>query len=114
MNGSGLLMQRGPKLDDPWLLPCQLDAKPIPLEKCPPFSQDFDEAGFSMSAGTSKKIFFRGRYTNLTPFRFSDTTYVAAESTSEDTRGYVGVIKPITGKKFQPVCLLGVIAKRRR
>jgi hypothetical protein len=113
MQGSVLLVQRGPKLDDPWFLPCQLNAKPIRFEECPPFTQQHDEAGFSMQGATAKeKVFFRGRYSDLTPFRFSGTTFVAVESHAENARSYVGVIKPMPGKQFQQTCVLHITRKR--
>jgi hypothetical protein len=113
MQGSVLLVQPGPKMNDSWFVPCQLDAGAIAFEKCPPFSQDHDEAGFSMRGRTSsEKILFRARYVTLTPFRLDGTTFLAVEGSSEDTRAYVGIIKPFPGKKSQPMCLLRVIHKR--
>jgi len=109
MQGSVALVLLGPKMTDRWFLPCQLDAKPIAFADCPPFSQKNDEAGFSMHGRTPReKPFFRGRYLDLTPFRFASATYVAVESRSDDTSSYVAVIQPVAGKKFEPACLLSL------
>ena len=112
MEGTVLLVQRGPKLTDGWLLPCQLDGRSIPFEECPPFSQKGDEAGLAVQGTTAKeKAFFRGRSAKLTVFRFEQTTFVAVEGGFvkgglDDTVRYVAVIKPIAGKKFERTCLL--------
>jgi len=107
MQGSIALVRLGPRMTDQWFLPCQLAAKAIPFEKCPPFSQDNDEAGFSVQGRTpNEKPFFRGRYLDLAPFQFHGATFLAVESHSQDTSRYVAVIKPIPGKKFEPTCLL--------
>ena len=112
MEGTVLLVQRGPKLNDRWFLPCQLDARPIAVEDCPPFSQKGDEAGFAIQGLTTKeKPFFRNRYVEMTVFRFEKSTFVAVEGGSveggsDDTVRYVAVIEPIAGKKFERTCLL--------
>lgn len=115
MEGTVLLVQRGPKLTDRWLLPCQLDARAFAVEDCPPFpSQKGDEAGLAMQGATAKeKVFFRGRYAELTVFRFEESTFVAVEGgwakgATDETVRYVAVIKPIAGKKFERTCLLRV------
>jgi hypothetical protein len=109
MQGTTVFAQVGGRAADRWFLPCQLDAKPIAIEDCPPFSQKNDDAGFSLQGRTAReKPFFRGRYADLTPFRFEDATYLAVESHADDTSSYVGVIKPAPGKKFQPACLLSI------
>jgi len=114
MEGTVLLVQRGPKLTDRWLLPCQLDARTIAVEECPPFSQKYDEAGLAMRGATAKeKVFFRGRYAELTVFRFEQSTFVAVEDgwskdSSDETVRHVAVIKPLAGKKFERSCLLRV------
>ena len=115
MQGTVVLAQLGSRATDRWFLPCQLDAKAIRLEDCPPFSQANDDAGFSIQGATPReKPFFRGRYIDLTPFRFADTTYVAVESHSEDTSRYVGVIKPVRGKKSNQPASSVPVAKATR
>jgi hypothetical protein len=88
-------------------LPCQWDKNSIAIGKCPPFTQDNDEAGFAIARrGAQKPVFFRARYTDLTPFRFEDQTYVAVTSHSYDSRAFTAVVRPQANKRYVPKCLL--------
>jgi uncharacterized protein len=107
MEGTVLFVERGPDQTDRWFLPCQLDARAIAVEECPLFSQKYDEAGFAMQGKTAKeKPFFRARYISLAVFRFEESTFIFIENAPEGTYHYVAVIKPISGKKFERICLL--------
>jgi uncharacterized protein len=106
MQGSILYVQLGAQPKEPWYLPCQLDARRIPQRECPPFSQNYDEAGLEMTAAGARKILFRGRYVDLTPLQLAGTTFVLVETIDERTRDELAVIKPRVGKTFEPVCLL--------
>jgi hypothetical protein len=87
-------------------LPCQLDARPIATRECPPFSQNYDDAGLTMADRGSRKVLFRGRYVGLTPLQLAGTTFVLVETYDERTRNELAVIKPRLAKTFEPVCLL--------
>ena len=110
MHGSTLVIN--PSLDsasnltDGWFLPCQLDTKSIPIQECPPFSQAHDEAGFAIPNPGRDDVYFRARYSHLTPFTFKGATYLSVTSESEDTREFVAVLKPRPHRSFERSCLL--------
>lgn len=117
MNGSVLLIQLGSSakvlnIGDQLMgqaslyLPCQMDKKSRAIEDCPSFSQNADEAGYEMPGPPGEEsVFFRGRYTSISPFTFQHTTYLGLSSRSEGTTNYVAVVKPLPARKFQPMCL---------
>ena len=112
MHGSVLLVQYGysildktnsPMKETSGFFPCQLDKVPHKIRACPPFSQENDEAGFSMEGRTDKESFyFRARYSSLEPFIFRGTTYIGVKSIQD---GFVGVLKPLPDRTFQKKCL---------
>jgi hypothetical protein len=116
MDGSVLLIQPGrsssslivanPLIDKTSVfLPCQMDTARHDIRDCPPFSQKNDESGFSMKGRTGKDlVYFRTRYSTVTPFSFQGITYIGVRSTSEETENYVAVLKPLPNGKFQQQC----------
>jgi hypothetical protein len=119
MQGSALLVQRGHSktglsisggepIDDreSWFIPCQLDSAKIPLSKCPPFRQDFDEAGFLVLTESTGPdgAWFRARYTFIMPYRLHGTTYLIAKSMAEKTNNFVAVLEPLPTRTFRSVC----------
>lgn len=117
MQGSVLLVQPGrsskelkvgsdPLDKSSMFLPCQMDSRQPQITQCPPFSQEHDEAGYEIGgARGGESVFFRGRYTDLTPFTFERTTYLGLRGLSENSSDYVAIVKPLPGRKFQPMCL---------
>jgi uncharacterized protein len=118
MLGSSLLVQLGrsatalsvsanPVDQTSMYLPCQMDKTSRAISDCPAFSQNADEAGFEMPAQPGQQaVFFRGRYTWLDPFRFRRTSFLGLRSGSySDKAEYVAIVKPLPGRKFQPMCL---------
>lgn len=117
MDGSVLLIQFGSSaralsIDDNLMgqaslyLPCQMDKKSRAIEDCPSFSQNADEAGYEIPGPPGEEsVFFRGRYTSISPFTFQHATYLGLSSRSEGTTNYVAVVKPLPARKFQPMCL---------
>jgi hypothetical protein len=98
-----------PDFPDPgyWLLPCQWDRAGISLEKCPLFSQEFDEAGFDVPAhGRNRSVHFRARYSVPVPIRSDRQTYVVVTGEDDASQGYVAVLKPLPHKQVERTCLL--------
>ncbi|HEY4368695.1 MAG TPA: hypothetical protein VGN07_15780 [Steroidobacteraceae bacterium] len=110
MHGSTLLID--PLMDAEstftggWFLPCQLDARSIPVTQCPPFVQAHDDAGFTVPNPGRGEIYFPARYSHLTPLRFKNMTYLVVTSESEDPREFVAVLKPHLDRTFDRTCLL--------
>ncbi|WP_187803950.1 hypothetical protein [Aquipseudomonas alcaligenes] len=116
MDGSVLLVERGSsatKLSVPaspmdeasWLIPCQMSATRYGIRDCPIFSQKGDDAGFWMQQGGKESVYFRARYSTVSPFNFNGESYIGVNSQSEDTKNFVAVVKPMPNKTFQPMCL---------
>lgn len=118
MNGSVLLVQSGhsasvlqvgatPLEDNAWFIPCQLDARTLAVKECPPFSQNNDEAGLRVQGRTAKEqVFFRARYSAVTPFRFDNITYVLVTGQIETAAGTFGaVLKPLPDHQFATACV---------
>ena len=120
MTGSSLLVQPGrsaEKVDvansdpladpDTWLIPCQLQGQRFALSECPPFSQQHDEAGLTVSwAGGTKQVSFRGRYTDIALVRLYDTTFIVLTGSTPESAGYAAVLKPLPIRTFRTTCLL--------
>jgi len=117
MDGSVLLVQPGNSssklsvLDAPmdkgsWFIPCQMSQDQYEIRDCPTFSQKGDDAGFSMKGRTGgNSIFFRARYSIVSPFTFKRESFIGVSSKSEDTKDFVAVLKPLPNRTFQPMCL---------
>lgn len=117
MDSSILLIQTGesetelnvpdsPMAETSILLPCQMDNSRPDIRKCPPFSQESDDAGFTVSGKSEKdSVHFRARYSNLTPFIFQGVNYLGVSSKSADTENYVAILKPLPKGKIQEMCL---------
>ena len=118
MDGSVLLVQPGASLsmlnvpESPLdmtsiFLPCQLGTVHYDIRDCPPFSQKGDDAGFSMEGRTAQdSVYFRARYSSVSPFNFQGANFLGVSSMSEDTKDYVAVLKPLANRKYQGMCLL--------
>lgn len=118
MDGSVLLVQPGSsvsKLNVPDtlmdkasnFLPCQMGSVRYEIRDCPPFSQKGDDAGFSMKGRPDKApVYFRARYSSVSPFTFQGINFIGVNSNSEDTKEFVDVITPLPNRRFQPMCLL--------
>jgi hypothetical protein len=92
-----------------WFLPCQWDAQEPSIPRCPPFSQNSDEARLRVDAsGDGEYIDFRSRYSRLTPVRIDQRTYVVVTGTDEVAKDYVAIIEPLPNKRFRSLCLLHV------
>ncbi|NMC73328.1 MAG: hypothetical protein GYA56_03040 [Geobacteraceae bacterium] len=123
MHGSVLLVQPGnsrsrlivaasPMDSSSIFLPCQMGTVRHNINDCPPFSQKNDEAGFSMKGRTKKdSVYFRGRYSAISPFIFRKTTFIEVSAISDDTRDFVAVLKPLPGGRFQEMCLLRYVSE---
>jgi hypothetical protein len=123
MDGSILLVQYGSSASilevsdiimdkNSHFLPCQMDSVPHKIMDCPQFSQNNDEAGFLMKGRTAKEsVYFRGRYTTLTPFSFQGTSFIGVNTVSGDTKNYAAVLKPLPNRKFQQMCLFQRVAE---
>ncbi len=123
MHGSVLLAQPGRSstkllvsaspLDSASLfLPFHLGKVRHSIYDCPPFSQENDEAGFSMKGRNEKdEVYFRGRYSDIAPFSFHGISYIAVSSYSEDTRDFVAVLKPLPDGTFRKIGLLRRISE---
>lgn len=87
------------------IFPCQFDQKIISSSSCPMISQGADEAGITISIGSTPPILFRGRYTMIEPIRYKNRTYLLLRGTSSTTKAYGGVIEPTGSTSYRPVCL---------
>lgn len=117
MDGSVLLVERGlsstrlivrgsPMDNSSWFIPCQMSAVRYGIRDCPTFSQKGDDAGFGMKTGGNRyAIYFRARYSSVSPFTFKGESFIGVSSQSEDTSDFVAVLKPMPNKTFQRVCL---------
>jgi len=117
MDGSVLLVQRGnssselstagsPMDKGSWFIPCQMSQAQYEIRDCPTFSQKGDDAGFSMKRrGGGDSIYFRARYSSVSPFTFQRESFIGVNSKSEDTKDFVAVLKPMPNRTFQPICL---------
>jgi len=86
-----------------WLLPCQMSATHYTIDECPPGAAV--EAGFWM--GTKSKpetIYFRSRYSSLSPFAFKGETFVGVSGQGE-AENFVAIVKPMRNRTFQRMCL---------
>jgi hypothetical protein len=82
------------------------------IHDCPPFSQDNDEAGFSMKGRNEKdELYFRGRYSSIEPFSFQGTTYIAVNSYRKHTKDFVAVLKPMPDGTFQKIGLFRQVSE---
>ena len=120
MLGTSLLVQPGRSsqtvdvavdnpLEDPdtWFIPCQLQGKRFPLKECPPFSQDNDEAGLTVSWNERKQhVRFPARYSDVVPLRLHDTTFIIVTGSSPESAGYAAVLMPLPMRTFRTTCLL--------
>jgi hypothetical protein len=118
MDGSVLLVQYGhspsrldvsdsPMEEASGFFPCQMGKVRPKIYYCPPFSQENDEAGFSMERRTSEApVYFRGRYSTVSPFSFQGTNYIGVSTIDEETKDFVAVLKPLPNREFQKKCLL--------
>lgn len=116
MDGSALLVQRGnsakmlsvpilPMDKTSWFIPCQMSTSRYGIRDCPIFSQKGDDAGFWMRQKGKESVYFRARYSTVSPFSFNGESYIGVSSQSEDTKNFVAVVKPTPNKGFQPMCL---------
>ena len=93
-------------IDELRIYPCQFDRRSTGSAHCPPYSQKGDELGVNVRIpGKKKGVFFRGRYTVITPFRYDGRTYLGLQSRSADTEDYGAVIEPRKGSAYRSVCL---------
>lgn len=120
MTGTTLLIQHGESNSmlqvtgsDPfadknaWFIPCQFDSVGIDISECPPFSQQHQEAGLSVTPVPSgPAVLLRGRYSYVMPIRRNGTTYVVVTGDLAATDGYVAVLQPLPTKKFTISCVL--------
>lgn len=123
MDGSVLLMQPGrsssklnvsdsPMDQNSIFLPCQMGKVRHNILDCPPFSQKNDEAGFSMRGRNEKEeVYFRVRYSSISPFSFHGVNFIGVSTMSEDTQDFVAVLKPMPDGTFQKSCLLRRISE---
>lgn len=91
-------------ISDVNIFPCQFDKRVSGASSCPTMSQGSDEAGIKVSIN-NKEVFFRGRYTDITPVRYKDKTYLILRSVSDDTKMYGAVIEPSGGTGYISRCL---------
>jgi hypothetical protein len=118
MDGSVLLIQPGrsstklivsasPIHKNSIFLPFQLDKVCQNIYDCSPFSQKNDGAGFSMKGRNEKEeVYFRGRYSSVSPFSFKGVNFIGVSTTDEKTKDFVAVLKPLPDGTFQKICLL--------
>lgn len=102
---AGTALKSAPLVADLAIYPCQFDASVKKSASCPPLAQDADEAGITFDVPGGKSVFFRGRYTEMTPVRYLDKTWLVLVSASADTRKYAALIQPEAGKRYRPACL---------
>jgi len=117
MEGSVLLVQPGHSpsrldvSDSPMegasgFFPCQMGKVRNNIYDCPPFSQDNDDAGFSMKGRNEKdEVYFIGRYSTISPFNFQGTNYIGVSTVDEMTEDFVAVLKPLPDGTFQKIGL---------
>ena len=118
MHGSVLLVQPGRARDEfrasgpllggkSILAACQMGSTPYAISSCPPLSQAADESGFLVPSRRGERpVYFRARYSEVSPFRYRGATYVDVRSRSEDSREFFAVLKPSPNGHFRPLCLL--------
>lgn len=88
-------------------LPFQMGKVRHNIRDYPPFSQENDDAGFSMKGRNEKDgVSFWGRYSTVSPFAYHGSSYIAVSShTPVDTNDYVAVLKPLPDGTFQKIGL---------
>lgn len=101
----GAAFKPNPTVADLSIYPCQFDPSVKKSASCPAISQDADEAGISFDISEDKSIQFRGRYTEMTPIRYQNKTWLLLVSASGDTRKYAALIEPAPNKKYRSACL---------
>ena len=87
------------------IFPCQFDNSIIKSSSCPTISQGADGAGIDVSFESGESLFFRGRYTSMTPFKYKNKTYLILRSNSQSTENSAAVIYPYSKTNFKSVCL---------
>lgn len=102
---AGAALKTNPTVADLSVYPCQFDPSVKKSSSCPALSQDADEAGISFDISEDKSVFFRGRYTEMTPIRYQNKTWLLLVSASGDTRKYAALIEPAPNKKYRSACL---------
>lgn len=101
----GVALKANPTVADLSIYPCQFDPKVKKSASCPAISQEADEAGISFDISEDKSIQFRGRYTEMTPIRYQNKTWLVLVSASGDTRKYAALIEPAPNKRYRSACL---------
>lgn len=85
-------------------IPCQMDVVHHDFSDCPPNTQNADEAGFAMKAGTERSVFFRARYSMVAPFEFRGSNFIGVAGQGE-AEEYVAVLRPMPKREFRQMCL---------
>lgn len=98
-------------VDDVKVFPCQFDPSVHNSNSCPMISQAADDGGIKVSFSDEKSVFFRGRYTYISPIRYKGRTYLTLGTSSADTEKYSAVIEPIGGTRYRSVCLFKRLRK---
>jgi uncharacterized protein len=92
--------------------PCQMSEVRHKIHDCPPFSQENDEAGFSMEGRNSDApVYFRARYSTIDPFSFQGANYIEASTMDEEAKDFVAILKPLPDRTFQKMCLFRRISE---
>jgi len=93
-------------ISDIYIFPCRFDPSVTLSSSCPTISQDADGAGINVTFGEdNESVFFRGRYTVMTPMIYNNKTYIILRSHSQDTELFSAVIYPFNKTKFECMCL---------
>ncbi len=103
-----------PTVTEVKIFPCQFDPSVSSSSSCPMISQDADDAGIRVSFSKGKSVFFRGRYTFISPILIKERTYLVLHSASAETKHFAAVIEPTGGTKYRSTCLFKETAKKER
>jgi uncharacterized protein len=106
-SSSELMVSESPMDSTSMYLPFQMGKVRHNICDYPPFSQDNDEAEFSMKGRNGKDgVSFWGRYSTVSPFTYRGSTYIAVNSCAPaDTKDFVAVLKPLPNGTFQKIGL---------
>ncbi len=91
-------------ISDLTIFPCQFDKKVPEPSSCPPASQKADSAGINVLL-SGHEVFFRGRYTDMTPLKYKQESYLLLRSLSDGVSA--AVIKPKGVTNFETTCIFG-------
>ena len=91
-------------ISDLHVFPCQYDESDYQSIDCPPFSQNADSAGITVSID-NENVDFWARYTDIRILRKDKVNYLLLHGISHETIDYTAVVKPVGVDSYESVCI---------